>query len=42
VSLLNSGTEKLKVVQHLHVGSKASWEEIGDEGKQQEGAYSEG
>ena len=34
VSLFCSGTEKLKVAHHLFVASKASWEEIGDQGKQ--------
>jgi len=41
VSLLNSGTEDLKVMHHLHVGSKASWEEIGGSSKQHDGAYNE-
>ena len=39
VSLLNCGTENLKVAHHLYVGSKAAWEVIGDEGKQHLGAY---
>jgi hypothetical protein len=30
---------RLKVVHHIWVGSKASWDEIGDEGKQHESAY---
>jgi len=39
VSLLNSGTEDLKIMHHLHVGSKASWEEIGDVGIKHEQGF---
>lgn len=41
VSLLGSGVENLKVAHHLFVGSKATWEEIGDSGRQHTGAYGE-
>ncbi len=34
VSLLNSRQENLKVKHHIFVGSKASWEIIGDDAKQ--------
>ena len=34
VGTLTSGDEKLKVAHHIWVGSKANWEEIGDDGKQ--------
>jgi len=34
VGLLSTDTSALKVVHHLYVGSKASWEDIGDSGKQ--------
>lgn len=39
VSLFCDGVENLKVAHHLFVGSKAAWEEIGDDGKQHVGAY---
>lgn len=38
-SLLDTGTEKLKVVHHLYVGSKASWEVISDGGKLHENKF---
>jgi len=41
VSLLNNGVERLKVVHHIFVGSKANWEEIGDSGKQHISALAE-
>ncbi len=41
VSLLTTGASDLKVAHHLFVGSKASWEEIGDSGKQHIEGYSE-
>jgi len=31
---LTQGAESLKVIHHVWVGSKASWDEIGDSGKQ--------
>ncbi|MFS1525855.1 GFA family protein [Microbulbifer sp. 2304DJ12-6] len=34
VGTLTSGCENLRVAHHLYVHSKASWEEIGDSGKQ--------
>jgi hypothetical protein len=33
VGTITVGGEDLKVVHHLYVGSKASWEEIGDAGE---------
>jgi hypothetical protein len=37
--LLSEADSRLKVIHHIWVGSKASWDEIGDEGKQHENAY---
>jgi len=39
VSLLDSGDIELTVKHHLFVGSKAPWEEIGDDGVQHEAGY---
>jgi hypothetical protein len=36
--LISEGGEALKVSQHLYVGSKAVWDEIGDDGAQHQGA----
>jgi len=41
VSLLNNADKLLKVAHHIFVGSKASWEVIGDSGKQHMGAFGE-
>ena len=40
-SLLISGTENLQVKHHLFVDSKASWEIIGDSGKQHKKNFNE-
>ena len=40
VSLLTTGTENLRVAHHMFVGSKAEWEEIGDDGQQHDGHIS--
>jgi hypothetical protein len=37
--LIAETDHRLKVIHHIWVGSKASWDEIGDEGKQHENAY---
>jgi len=37
--LLNEDNEALKVIHHIWVGSKASWDEIGDNGKQHHEAF---
>jgi hypothetical protein len=42
VGTLTSGHENLKVAHHLHVNSKASWEKIGDLGKQHPEGYKAG
>lgn len=39
VGTITSGHENLKVAHHLYVNSKASWEEIGDTGKQHPEGY---
>ncbi|XOV83934.1 MAG: GFA family protein [bacterium] len=39
--LLSPGGPALTVRHHIWVGSKASWDEIGDDGKRHEGAYQE-
>ncbi|HEY7883550.1 MAG TPA: GFA family protein [Cellvibrionaceae bacterium] len=39
VGTITVGHENLKVAHHLYVNSKASWEEIGDEGKQHPKGY---
>ena len=39
VGLLTSGDENLKVIHHIWVDSKASWDEIGDSGKQHMEAF---
>lgn len=41
VGSLTSGHENLKVAHHIWVGSKASWEEIGDSGKQHAQGFGE-
>ena len=41
VGTLISGHENLKVAHHIYVNSKASWEEIGDSGKQHPEGYEE-
>ena len=33
------GAERLRVIHHIWVDSKASWDEIGDSGKQHAGAF---
>lgn len=40
VGTITKGGENLKVAHHLYVNSKASWEEIGDSGKQHTKGYS--
>lgn len=37
--LIMQGDEKLKVAHHIFVDSKASWDEIGDDGKQHKCAF---
>ena len=37
--LISVGGDALKVVHHVWVDSKASWDEIGDSGKQHAGAF---
>ena len=32
--ILSEGVDDLKVIHHIFVGSKAAWDEIGDEGEQ--------
>jgi len=39
IDTLTSGHENLKVVHHIYVNSKASWEEISDSGKQHPDGY---
>ena len=39
VGTIVKGGENLKVAHHLYVNSKASWEEIGDSGKQHPEGY---
>lgn len=39
VGLLDVGHENLEVKHHLFVDSKASWEDIGNQGKQHKGAF---
>ena len=39
VGSLTTGHENLRVAHHIYVGSKASWDEIGDSGKQHKGAF---
>ena len=34
VGVIEAGGEALRVTQHIHVASKAAWDEIGDAGKQ--------
>ena len=36
---ITSGGEDLKVIHHIWVGSKASWDEIGDSGRQHPEAF---
>jgi len=38
--LISEGAGTLKVIHHIWVGSKASWDEIGDSGKQHPAAFS--
>ncbi|MEW9799723.1 GFA family protein [Alteromonas sp. CYL-A6] len=39
VSLLDSGYKDLEVKHHIFVDSKASWEQIGDSGKQHKNSF---
>lgn len=39
VGLISEGDENLKVAHHIWVGSKATWDEIGDNGKQHQQAF---
>lgn len=39
VSTLISGDENLRVAHHIWVGSKAHWEQIGEDGKRHEEAF---
>ena len=34
IGLIDQGGEELKITHHIHVGSKARWDIIGDDGKQ--------
>jgi hypothetical protein len=36
---LTDGGEALRVIHHIFVGSKAPWDEIGDDGRQHEGKF---
>lgn len=36
---ITEGGENLRVIHHIWVGSKASWDDIGDEGKQHQEAF---
>lgn len=39
VGLISEGGEHLRVAHHIHVDSKAAWEEIGDSGNQHPGPF---
>lgn len=39
VGTIKNGDDNLKVVHHLYVNSKSTWEEIGDSGEQHPEAY---
>ncbi len=41
VGVITAGHENLRVAHHIHVASKASWDEIGDAGKQHDKGFGE-